>query len=179
MQPENSQLSRCYFQLKRLSTGTYYPYMKPNDKPLYINVQSNHPPSIIRQLPAAINRRINDISCNQETFDKAKPCYEEALQASGYTEKLSYSNPSMPRNRQNRNRKRKVIWYNPPFNKSVQTNIGEQFLNLVQKHFPEENKFHQIFNKNNVKVSYSCNQNMANIIRKHNNKVLNTDPDKT
>ena len=85
----------------------------------------------------------------------------------------------MPRNRQNRNRKRKVIWYNPPFNKSVQTNIGEQFLNLVQKHFPEENKFHQIFNKNNVKVSYSCNQNMANIIRKHNNKVLNTDPDKT
>ena len=48
-------------------------------------------------------------------------------------------------------------------------------LNLVQKHFPEENKFHQIFNKNNVKVSYSYNQNMANIIRKHNNKVLNTD----
>ena len=79
----------------------------------------------------------------------------------------------------NRNRKRKVIWCSPPFNKSVQTNIGEQFLNLVQKHFPEENKFHQIFNKNNVKVSYSCSQNMANIIRKHNNKVLNTDPDKT
>ena len=82
---------------------------------------------------------------------------------------------SMPRNRQNRNRKRKVMWYNPPFNKSVQTNIGDQFLNLVQKHFPEENKFHQIFNKNNVKVSYSYNQNMANIIRKHNNKVLNTE----
>ena len=98
------------------------------------------------------------------------------MKASGYTDKLSYS-PSTPRNQQSRNRKRKVIWYNPPFNKSVQTNIGKQFLNLIQKHFPEKNKFHQIFNKNNVKVSYGCNQNMTSI--KHNNKVLNTDPDNT
>ena len=144
-----------------------------------INVKSNHPPSIIRQLPAALNRRLNDISCNKEAFDKAKTCYEEALQASGYTDKLSYSSPSTPRNKQSRNRKRKVILYKPPFNKSVQTNIGKQFLNLIQKHFWEKNKFHQIFNKNNVKVSYDCNQKMASIIRNHNNKVLNNDPDNT
>jgi hypothetical protein len=33
-----------------LSTGKYYPFRKPNDKPLYINASSNHPPSIIMQL---------------------------------------------------------------------------------------------------------------------------------
>ena len=31
-----------------LNTGIYRPYIKPNDKPLYINVNSNHPPSIIK-----------------------------------------------------------------------------------------------------------------------------------
>ena len=32
-----------------LSNGKFYPYRKPNDKPLYINRLSNHPPSILRQ----------------------------------------------------------------------------------------------------------------------------------
>ena len=27
-----------------LNNATYYPYRKPNDHPLYINVESNHPP---------------------------------------------------------------------------------------------------------------------------------------
>ena len=35
-----------------LSTGKYKPYRKPNDDLLYINKHSNHPPSILRQLPA-------------------------------------------------------------------------------------------------------------------------------
>ena len=34
------------------------PYRKPNDDALYINRHSNHPPSIARQLPTAINKRI-------------------------------------------------------------------------------------------------------------------------
>ena len=38
-----------------LSTGKYKPYRKPNDDPLYINKHSNHPPSILRQLPTSIN----------------------------------------------------------------------------------------------------------------------------
>ena len=33
-------------------TGKYKPYRKPNDDPLYIHKHSNHPPSILRQLPA-------------------------------------------------------------------------------------------------------------------------------
>ena len=34
-----------------LSNGTYKPYRKPKDEPLYINRHSNHPPPIIRENP--------------------------------------------------------------------------------------------------------------------------------
>ena len=37
---------------------TYRPYKKPNDNTMYINVNSNHPPSIIKQIPSSINRRL-------------------------------------------------------------------------------------------------------------------------
>ena len=44
-----------------LSTGKYKPYRKPNDDPLYINKHSNHPSSILRQLPTSINKRISTL----------------------------------------------------------------------------------------------------------------------
>ena len=31
-----------------LRSGEFKPYMKPNDKPIYISKQSNHPPHILR-----------------------------------------------------------------------------------------------------------------------------------
>jgi hypothetical protein len=40
-----------------LNNAKHKPYRKPNDDPLYINRHSNHPPSITRQLPTAINKR--------------------------------------------------------------------------------------------------------------------------
>ena len=67
-----------------LSNGTYSPFRKPNDHPLYINTKSNHPPTITKLLPAAISRRVSEISCNKEVFEKAKPDYQQALRASGY-----------------------------------------------------------------------------------------------
>ena len=33
-----------------LTDGSYYPYRKPNNLPQYINIKSNHPPNIIKQL---------------------------------------------------------------------------------------------------------------------------------
>ena len=39
-----------------LADGSYKPYRKPNNQPLYINSHSNHPPPIIRQLPVSINK---------------------------------------------------------------------------------------------------------------------------
>ena len=56
-----------------LSNGKYKPYRKPNDEPLYINRLSNHPPSITRQLPHSVNKRINKLSCDEEAFNAAAP----------------------------------------------------------------------------------------------------------
>ena len=56
---------------------------------------------------------------------------------------------------------------------NVQTNIGREFPNLVSKHFPKNHRYSKIFNKNNIKVSYSCADNLQTIIKKH-RKILET-----
>ena len=60
----NTNLNICNFLdvTLNLSVGTYYPHRKPNNETLYIDSNSNHPPTIIKHLPAAIGRRISDIS---------------------------------------------------------------------------------------------------------------------
>jgi len=95
------------------------------------------------------------------------------LKTSGYKETLLYDKDKQPAPRR-RNRQRNIIWYNPPFSKNVKTNIGKTFLKLISKHFPNQHKYHSLFNKNNIKVSYSCMDNMKSIINKHNKKVINT-----
>ena len=67
-----------------LKSNKFSPYHKPNDHPLYINNQSNHPPSIRKQLPDMINDRITKLSHNQDSFNQASPLYVKALKNSGY-----------------------------------------------------------------------------------------------
>ena len=153
-----------------LSDGKYYPYRKPNDRPVYVHKQSNHPPSIINHIPAAIAKRISTISSDKEVFDRAAPYYNNALRSSGYNQPLQYTNLQQTTKRK-RNRQRNITWFNPPFSKSVQTNIGKTFLRLLEKHFPKESKLSQIFNKNSVKISYSCMENVATIIKSHNKNI--------
>ena len=69
-------------------------------------------------------------------------------------------------------RQRKIIWFNPPYSVNVETNIGKTFLKLFEKHFLKTNKFHKIFNRNNVKVSSSCLPTFGNMIKSHNNRIL-------
>ena len=45
-----------------LRTGKYSPFRKPNNNPLYIHRKSNHPPSVLKQLPIMISERISSIS---------------------------------------------------------------------------------------------------------------------
>ena len=68
-----------------LNNGIYKPYKKPNDRLLYINKSSNHPPQIINQLPKIISDRLSRNSSNKEVFNTAKGEYEEALKRSGYS----------------------------------------------------------------------------------------------
>ena len=65
-----------------------------------------------------------------------------------------------------------IIWFNPPYSKDVKTNIGRTFLNLIDRHFPASNKLSKIFNRNTIKLSHSCMDNMRSIINKHNGCTL-------
>ena len=157
-----------------LSNSTYRPFCKPNNEILYVNKESNHPPSILKQIPLSIESRLSRLSSSESIFKESTHVYQEALSKSGYNHKLSYQNANKNKNTQeNSNRKRNIIWFNPPYSKNVATKVGHAFLKLVKKHFPRHHKFYKIFNKNNVKVSYSCMPNMKSIINMHNKKIIN------
>ena len=74
-----------------LVTGKFFPFRKPNNQSLYINAKPNHPPTILRDLPNMINKRLSDLSCNEEEYEKAKPLYETALNGSGYKTTMTYT----------------------------------------------------------------------------------------
>ena len=74
-------------------------------------------------------------------------------------------------NKRKRNRKRNIIWFNSPYSRNLSTNIRKKFLHLVDKHFPRSSKLLKIFNRNTIKVSYSCTNNMAKIIKNYDKKV--------
>ena len=61
--------------------------------------------------------------------------------------------------------------FNPPLSLNVKTNVAKIFSQLIDTHFSPANNLHKIFNRNIVKVSYSCTQNISQIIKGHNKKV--------
>ena len=58
------------------------------------------------------------------------------------------------------------------FARNVSTKMSKYFLNLLYKQFPWNHHLHKIFNRNSVKVSYSCTKNMKTIINNHNKNIL-------
>ena len=97
---------------------------------------------------------------------------------SNCTTKLQYLIAEIPPTTQSqsqnekRKRTRNIIWFNPPYSKSVQTNVARDFLKLIDKHFPAASPLHKIFNRNTVKVSYNCMNNVKRVISSHNKRVL-------
>ena len=80
-----------------LTEGIYKPYRKPNDDPV----------------------------SNKETFNEAAQTYNDALERSDFNNRLKYEPPESSKHSQteHRRRQRHIIWYNPPYSKSVKTNI--------------------------------------------------------
>ena len=77
------------------------------------------------------------------------------------------------------NRSRNIFWFNPPYSQNVITNVAKRFVNLCDHHFPKSNKLHKIFNRNTVKLSYSCTENIFSIISSHSKKLIkNNAPNK-
>ena len=111
------------------------------------------------------------LSSNKAIFENEKPIYNDALVQAGYPDNsLQYHNNENISKKKARSRK--IIWFNPPFNSMVSTNIAKKFLMLIDKHFPKGSVLHKFFNRNTVKVSYSCMPNIKSIIAGHNKKLL-------
>ena len=124
----------------------------------YVHSESNHPPITTKNIPAGINRRLSSLSSDKASFDQAAPPYQKALDESGYHYTLQYE-PAKASKRKNRQR-------------STSTNIGHKFLAIVDKHFPNDHKLRKIFNRNTIKISYSCMNNTKQIIDNHNKRIL-------
>ena len=155
-----------------LNTGTFRPFSKPNNTPLYVHNKSNHPPSILKNIPASINKRLSNNSSNANIFNDATHQYKEALQRSGYKPSLKYEEHDRTKETHKRQRTRHVTWFNPPFSKNVKTPVASKFFNLLEKCFPANSKLRQIMNKNTIKISYSTLPNMEKIIAGHNKKIM-------
>ena len=155
-----------------LKDGTFRPYHKPGDQMQYIHTEFNHPPNIIKHIPASIETRLSNLSSTQTIFKESTTHYENYLRQSGYNKKLAYKLTDTKHQKYSKH-KRKIIWFNPPFTKNVSTKIGKSFLSLLDLHFPRNHIYSSIFNRNKIKVSYSCMQNMKSVINYHNMNVLN------
>ena len=62
-----------------LSDNSYKPFLKTNQYLSYISVNSNHPSSIIKQVPKAVIMRRRRLSSNKKIFHENSKMYIEAL----------------------------------------------------------------------------------------------------
>ncbi|KAJ8036175.1 hypothetical protein HOLleu_20068 [Holothuria leucospilota] len=62
-----------------LTNGKHQPYRKHGNDPLYININSNHPPTVLKHLSTSIAKRVSELSCDENTFHVSLEPYEKAL----------------------------------------------------------------------------------------------------
>ena len=157
-----------------LNTGTYQPYRKPDNMPVYINRKSNYPSIIIKEIPKAIAKRISDISSSEIAFSESIPIYSYALRKSGFHDNITFiPKTTNTKTKKKKSRKRKIIWLNPAYCLCVKANVGKTFFKLIKKDFPKGNTLNKIFNKSTIKVSYNCMGNISFIILSQNKNILN------
>ena len=103
-----------------LTTGKCQPYNSSDNNPLYINILSNHPPNIIKNLPGNISKRINNLSADETTFNKCKDLCNSALAKSGLKHKITFQKQQNTSTKTNNTKnRREIIWFNPSFSLNV------------------------------------------------------------
>ena len=95
-----------------LTDSSYRPFNKTNNEINYIHKQLKHPPSIIKQLPLSVKRRLSKLSLNEKIFKDSIPIYKEALLKAGYNHKLTYQKHDQKKDN-SQHRKRQIIGLTP------------------------------------------------------------------
>ena len=133
---------------------------------------STHPPTTLHKWPSIYQHQLtSENSSNEEIFNASKYEFEAALNNIGYQQNKLVFNKKKQRY-QKRNCSQNIIWFNSPFNRKVTTNVAKRFPHPLDIYFPKSNKLHKIFNRNTVKVSYFCKENLSSIIKTYNKKKL-------
>ena len=99
----------------------YKQYKKEKTEIRYINKNSNHPKIINKNLLAPIKNRLIKLSKNKNTFDNICT-YQNALDKSNFENKLTYTE-DFNKQKNKKSILEKIIYFNPPFCESVNTNI--------------------------------------------------------
>ena len=103
-------------------------------------------------------------------FNEAAIIYQNELDRCGFKHKLEY-NPTQTSNCRKK-RTRRVTWFNPPYSMNVATDVGREFLLLIDKHIKKDSKLRSALNRTTMRVSYRCMPNIGAKIAGHNMKLL-------
>ena len=76
----------------------------------------------------SIEKRLSSLSSSKEIFEETAPYYEKYLSNCRYREKLNYRDSTSPNFITKRKRQRNILWFDPPYSKTVKTKIGKFFL---------------------------------------------------
>ena len=150
----------------------FIPYHKPDDQIQYMFTESNHPPNTIKHTAASVETSLSNLSSNEQLFKVSTTHYRDNLRQSRYNKELTYK-PADTNHQKHSNHKRKIIWFNAPFSNDIFTKIGKSFLSLLDLNFQKNTIYNSTFNRNKIKVNFSCMQTIKPIINNHNMKVLN------
>ena len=144
----------------------------PNNSPLYINTASNRLSQIITQVLKTIDERLLQTSSNETILNSHKPKYEKVFKWSGFKINLKFKK-SPTESAQTSNRSRRIISLNSRYSKNIRSKIAKFFLN---KHFLKSEKLHKILNRNTVKVTPGCTENMEGIQQKSDEYICQISP---
>ena len=157
-----------------LPSGAYKPYHKPNSKPLYVNVGSNHPQSVIKNIPLGVNERLSMVSSSEEIFNANIDIYQEALNDAGHKHKLKYVEKDIDsyNKKKKRSRQKRQFYFNPPFELNVKTNVAKEIFKALEKNIPRGHKLYPLLNRHTVKVAYTTMPNLEKKVSSHNRKII-------
>ena len=77
-----------------LNDGSFIPCDKSDDIIQYINKEFNHPPNLIKHLPAFLEKQLSNNSFDKKIFQKSAVYYEDTLNKTGFINKVAYHAPS-------------------------------------------------------------------------------------
>ena len=88
-----------------LSNNVHKPFLKTDLYPSYINVKSNHPKTIIKQVPKAVKLRIRNLSVKEKIFQESSKIYKHTLKNSSFREEFTYQGENISKDINKENKK--------------------------------------------------------------------------